>query len=85
MKLWFTNTKGEKSVSLTLVLITFTIVVLWWILSIFVNPFGLTIMPFDASEAMMVLTPILGLYWGRRNTDARAPSNPPPTTENPTQ
>ena len=80
MKLWFTNTKGEKSVSLTLVLITFTVVILWMILSIFVNPFGLTIMPFDASEAMIVLTPMLGLYWGRRNTDAKTvvhPNNEP--------
>jgi hypothetical protein len=76
MKLpWIKNTKGEPSASLTLVIITFTVVMLWLVLSIFTTPFGLTIAPFNASEAMMVLSPLLLNYWGRRNTDAKSPNN----------
>lgn len=41
------------------------------IASIFVNPFGITILPFDAAQAMIILGPLLGLYWGRRNTDVK--------------
>lgn len=76
MNIWIKNTKGEKSASLTLVMVAFVIVMFWMVVSIFINPFGFEVMPFDASEAMMVLTPLLGLYWGRRNTDVKSP-NPP--------
>jgi hypothetical protein len=62
---------GKPSASLTLVMVTYTVVMLWLLLSIFVNPFGLTIAPFNASEAMLVLSPILMLYFGRRQTDVK--------------
>jgi len=71
MNIWIRNTKGEKSASLTLVVVAFTAIMLHMILSIFVNPFGIVITPFKAAEAMLVLTPLLGLYWGRRNTDTK--------------
>jgi hypothetical protein len=68
---WLKNTKGEPSASLTLIVVAFTLIMLHMALSIFVKPFGLDINPFDAGEAMMILTPLLGLYWGRRNTDVK--------------
>ena len=71
MNLWIKNTKGEKSASLTLVVVAFTVIMLHMTISIFVNPFGLTIHPFNASEAMLVLAPLLGLYFGRRHTDVK--------------
>ena len=70
MNFWIKNTRGEPSASLTFTTIAFAVIVCHMILSIFVNPFGLAIAPFDASEAMMVLTPLLANYWGRRKTDA---------------
>ena len=77
MNFWIKNTKGEKSASLTLAVVAFVVVMLWMVLSIFTIP-GILIAPFDASEAMMVLTPLLGLYWGRRNTDVKDSSSVPP-------
>lgn len=71
MNFWIKNTKGEKSASLTLVVVAFSVIMLHMIASIFVNPFGIAITPFQAAEAMLVLTPLLGLYWGRRNTDVK--------------
>lgn len=76
MNIWIKNTKGEKSASLTFAVIAFVVVMFWMVAAIFVNPFGITVMPFDASEAMMVLMPLLGLYWGRRNTDVKSGAPP---------
>lgn len=68
---WIRNTKGEPSASLTLIMVAFTLVMLHMMLSIFVKPFGLEISPFSATDAMVILTPLLGLYWGRRSTDVK--------------
>jgi hypothetical protein len=69
MSLWVKNTDGKSSASLTLVMVAFTVIMLWMTLSIFVNPFGIQTVPFNASEAMIVLTPLLATYFGRRYTD----------------
>lgn len=68
---WIKNTQGKPSASLTFVTVTFAIVMLHMLVSIFVNPFGLAINPFNASEAMIVLSPLLALYFGRRHTDLK--------------
>lgn len=73
LNLWLKNTKGEPSASLTMVAVAFTVVMLWLIFFIFAAALPFTIAPFVASEAMMVLTPLLGLYFGRRFTDKGAP------------
>jgi hypothetical protein len=73
-RFWVKNTNGEPSASLTLVLVAFSVVILHMTAAVFVNPFGLAIAPFVASDAMMVLTPLLGLYFGRRYTDKDVPS-----------
>jgi len=71
MNIWIKNTKDEKSASLTLVVVAFSVIMLHMVASIFVNPFGIAIAPFEAAEAMMVLAPLLGLYWGRRSTEVK--------------
>jgi hypothetical protein len=71
MNFWIRNTRSEKSASLTLVIVAFSVIMLHMLLSIFVSPLGIAITPFQAAESMLVLTPLLGLYWGRRNTDAK--------------
>lgn len=71
MNFWIKNTRNEKSASLTLVVIAFSVIMLHMLLSVFVSPFGIAITPFQAAESMLVLTPLLGLYWGRRNTDVK--------------
>ena len=76
MKLfWIRNTSGEPSASLTLIVIAFSIIMLHMLASIFVNPFGIAIAPFDAAAAMLVLTPLLGLYFGRRYTASKEKEN----------
>jgi len=69
MSYWIKNTKGEPSASLTLVMVSFTVIILWMTLSIFVNPFGIQTVPFNATEAMIVLSPLLATYFGRRYTE----------------
>ena len=69
MNFWIKNTEGKPSASLTLVMVAFTVVMAWMTLSIFVNPFGIQTVPFNATEAMIVLSPLLATYFGRRYTD----------------
>lgn len=69
---WIKNTKGEPSASLTLAFTTWVVVMLWMVSSIYLTGW-IAITPFEASEAMIVLTPLLGLYWGRRKTDKDGP------------
>ena len=63
---------GKPSSTLTLVIVTWAVVMLWLVASIFAPMFGLSILTFNASEAMLVLSPILLNYYGRRHTDAKA-------------
>ncbi len=79
MSYWIKNTKGEPSASLTMVVSTFSVAMLWWVSSIFGGSLPFEITPFDASEAMIMVGPTFGLYWGRRNTDARAPTATSPS------
>lgn len=64
------DTKVPSS-SLTLAVITWAVIMLWLFCSIFAPMFDLEILPFDAAEAMMILSPILLNYYGRRHTSAK--------------
>lgn len=61
-----TNSAGTKSASYTMMIIAFTVVTLWLLVSIVAKVGNIEIRPFSGSEAMSYLTPILALYWGRR-------------------
>ena len=71
MNFWIKNTNNQRSASLTLIMIAFTVIMFWMVLSIFINPFGIHVTPFNASDAMIVLSPLLALYFGRRHTDSK--------------
>lgn len=61
---------GRPSASFTMMVIAFTIVSLWLLVSIVEEAWGLQIREFSGAEAMSYLTPICALYYGRRlNTD----------------
>lgn len=75
MKLYLKNKNGEHSVSLTMAVISFTVVTLWLTLWVILTAFDLTIPPFDATSAMAYLSPILMLYFARKNTDAKNGGN----------
>ena len=89
--MYLKNKNGERSVSLTMVVVSFGVVTGWLVLWLVLASFGLTIPAFDATTAMAYLSPILMLYFGRKNTDARAESttktntNSRTTTAQPTQ
>jgi hypothetical protein len=65
------NTAGEKSASLTMMIIGFIVVTLWLLVSIVSKIGHLEIRPFSSSEAMSFLVPLMTLYFGRRFTDGK--------------
>jgi hypothetical protein len=73
--MYIKNSNDKKSASLTLMIVSFTIVSLWLMLSIVSETFGLNIKEFSSTEAMSYLTPILMLYFGRRYFEDKTPKN----------
>lgn len=69
--LMVTDSSGNKSISLTLALIAFAVTTAWVGVSAFEEIGGIKIRPFDAGVCAAYLTPVLMLYWGRRNTAAK--------------
>lgn len=76
---------GRPSASFTMMVIAFTVVTLWLLISIVEEAFGLQIREFSGAEAMSYFTPIATLYFSRRWTDRTAPvdtaSTPDPEAE----
>lgn len=68
---WIKGSDGNKSASLTFSVIAFIAVTGWLIAWVVGVGLGTPVPAFDAGTAMSYLTPILGLYWGRRFTDKR--------------
>jgi hypothetical protein len=66
---------GKPSASFTMVFLTFNVSLLWFFLSIIEGIGPLKVRPFDAGQAMTFLTPLLGLYFGRRFTDLKSQSS----------
>lgn len=71
------NSAGTKSASYTMMIIAFTVVTLWLLVSIVAKVGHVEIRPFSGSEAMAYLTPILALYWGRRWMEDKEGSEQP--------
>ena len=77
---------GRPSASFTMMIIAFTVVTLWLLVSIVEEAWGLQIREFSGAEAMSYFTPIATLYFSRRWTDSKSgsgssPSAPPPASE----
>jgi hypothetical protein len=60
---------GKKSASFTMMIVAFTVVTLWLLISIVEVAFGIQIREFSGAEAMSYFTPIATLYFSRRWTD----------------
>lgn len=66
MRIFLKNSDGKPSVSLTMVVISFNVVILWLVAWIFGSALGVAVPEFDVASATGLLMPILGLYFGRR-------------------
>lgn len=78
------NAQGKPSSSFTMMFIAFGVVTLWLFLSIAEHLGPLHIRAFSGAEAMAYLTPILALYWGRKQQEGTLPAQAPPS-ENPAE
>lgn len=62
---------GKPSASFTMVFLAFNACLFWLTLSIIEGIGPVKVRAFDAGQAMTFLTPLLGLYFGRRFTDSK--------------
>ena len=60
------DSSGKKSVSYTMMLITFLVCTLWLLLSIFESIAGLHVREFSAETATFWFSPLCILYFGRK-------------------
>ena len=74
---------GYKSVTTTLVFVSFWVTTIAYILSMFEKIGPVTIRPFDIGACASYFAPILTLYFSRKYTDAKfdAPVKSPPTPQ----
>jgi len=68
-KLYMKNSNGVPSASLTMAFVSFFLISSWLAFWVIGTTFGLHIPEFDATVAMGYMTPLLGLYFGRRWND----------------
>lgn len=78
------NEKGQKSVTITMMLVAFWATTLWYIASIFENVGSHKIRTFDTGACGAYLIPILTLYFGRKWTDIKNGIETPPVPPTPT-
>jgi hypothetical protein len=69
------DSDGKKSVSYTMVVITFTVLTMWLTLSMFTKVVHVDIREFDASGASLWFTPIATLYFSRKWHQAQVDAN----------
>ena len=79
--LFMKNSEGKPSASFTMMFLSFGVVTLWLFVSIFQSLGPVHIRPFVASDAMAYLTPILALYWGRKQQDLSTTNNSTPAAK----
>lgn len=71
-KFWIYGNDGKPSMSATFASIAFFTTTIIYIASIFEKIGPVSIRPFDSAAASAYLIPSLGLYFGRRWTDANS-------------
>ena len=72
---WMNNSEGKPSMSATFATIAFLAATGAYIAAIFEKVGTVSIRPFDSAACSTYLIPILGLYFGRRFTDAKLSLN----------
>lgn len=83
---WVRDAQGFPSVTVTLVTVAFWVTAIAYVLSIFQKIGPVEIRQFDVAACGVFLTPLLGLYFGRKFTDRKYSSdqtvvNSPSSTE----
>lgn len=68
---WMKNSEGKPSMSATFATVAFVAATGAYVAAIFEKIGNLSIRPFDSAACSAYLIPILGLYFGRRLTDAK--------------
>lgn len=82
MNLYIKDTNGKPSASLTLSMIAFILVALWFLISFINVKIGTwTPKPFNEASALAFLIPCLSLYWGRRFSDDKLQLSKPTKEE----
>jgi hypothetical protein len=71
-KFWIVGSDGKPSMSATFASMAFFTTTVIYIVSSFEKIGPLTIRPFDSGAASTYLIPSLGLYFGRRWTEAKS-------------
>lgn len=64
------NAEGKQSASLTMMAVSFFVITLWVVLSMFEQLGPLKIRPFAGADAMLYLSPVMMLYFGRKGQDS---------------
>lgn len=80
-RFWIRNTDGKPSISATFATVAFVAATGAYVAAIFEKIGSFTVRPFDSSACTSYLIPILGLYFGRRFTDAKLSASPQPKEE----
>lgn len=79
--MWVKGSDGHASVSATFAAGAFWITSIVFLLSAFETLGPITLRPFDVAACAVYLSPILGLYFGRRYTEAVHPKKDEATCE----
>jgi len=84
-KAWYliNDAKGNGSVTVTLIFISFWVTTLAYVLSIFEKLGPLQIRPFDVAACSAYFIPICTLYFGRKWTDSKMPQSTTGTPDAP--
>lgn len=71
---WFyvRDTRGYPSLSVTLVVVSFAVTTVAYVLSIFDHIGTIAIRPFDVAACSTYMIPCIAHYWARKQTDASA-------------
>lgn len=72
---WIRDAAGYKSVTTTLVFVSFWVTTIAYVLSMFDKIGPVTIRQFDVGACASFFTPILALYFSRKYTDAKITSD----------
>jgi hypothetical protein len=73
--IWIKNTDGKPSMSATFATVAFVAATGAYVAAIFEKIGNFNVRPFDSAACTAYLIPVLGLYFGRRFTDAKMSSD----------
>jgi hypothetical protein len=68
---WIKNSKGQASLSVTFLTVSFLVTTAAYVVSMFEEVGPLKLRPFDVGATSTYFIPLLTLYFGRRWTDAK--------------